>query len=98
MSLDLWLECEYCGQSGESFNYTYNVAPMWYAAVPDSVKMVKIEGDTGKQSLFILNLGIEALESDPKRFRDLNPDNGWDDYYQFLDWLRKLRGAAMEHP
>lgn len=104
MSLDLYLNappCDACGRSKEaigSFNVTYNLSPMWHAAVPESRQLIKIDGMTGLESLELLRSGISALEEDPGKFKAMNPSNGWGSYEGLVWKVREMRDAATENP
>lgn len=97
MSLDLSLACKHCNSEPITFNYTYNVSPMWFSCRPDDKVMVPIEGLTGEQSIEILSDVIGKLDSDPKRFYAMQPENKWGSYPSFLKWLISLKAAALEH-
>lgn len=111
MSLDLSIpygdveetECHHCGQTYKQqdcrdFNYTYNAAKMWYAAVPDAKRMIEIEGMTGTDSLDILIPAYEELSNYPEKYQPLEPENGWGSYETFVQFLMKLIIAAQESP
>lgn len=103
MSLDLYLReetCKHCEREGDEFgswNYTYNVGPMWRLVFPGE-GLVEIDGMTGAESLAKLDKAISAMEMDPATFAALNPENGWGSFETFLPWLKQLRSAAAENP
>lgn len=100
MGLDIWMACDKCGNRAEStFGFTYNVSPMWHAAVPHTEGgMVDIDGMTGKESIPRLELALTELKKDPEKFEKMNPPNGWGSYAGFVDFLEKLLACAKEHP
>jgi hypothetical protein len=97
MSLDLYLNCGHCGSEVASFNYTYNVAKMWYA-VTDDEQMVQIEGMAAYEAAPKIQKAIEKLKADPETFRKMNPPNGWGDYDRFVEWLEEIRQACLKNP
>ena len=53
---------------------------------------------TAAQLIEPLTSGIALLESDPERFRQFDPSNGWGSYDCFLPWLRNYLRACKTHP
>lgn len=45
-----------------------------------------------------LRKGIALLESDPERFKRLNPSNGWGSYLDFVPWLKRYLAACEQNP
>ena len=45
-----------------------------------------------------LRKGLVALETDPEKFRKLNPENGWGSYDGLLDFVRDYLAACEAHP
>ena len=81
----------------EDFNYTYNVAPMWYAAIPDAGIRTHY-GMTGRQALRPLRHIREYMEDHRDDLVKLNPDNGWGDYDGALQFVTDLIGASLRNP
>lgn len=103
MSLDLEIsypECTHCGRGGpsNSFNYTYNVSPMWYKMFPKANGMVDIDYMTGKQAAKRLNKAISRMQKNEESMRLLEPDNGWGSYTGFLQFLKQLLTASEKCP
>jgi len=103
MSLDLSIgstPCPCCGHQTDklSFNYTYNVSPMWYKIYPDSKHMVEIEGLTGKQACVTLCVALTELDLYPEEFIALNPENGWGSYEGFKEFISDLMKASISNP
>ncbi len=69
-----------------------------YPKPKDAVKMIEIEGMTGKESMKILHHAIEAMVIDMNTYRALNPSNGWGNADLFLERLKQCVVAAGEHP
>jgi hypothetical protein len=45
-----------------------------------------------------LRKGIDLMKSDPPRFEQHNPSNGWGSYKDFIPWLEKYLSACEENP
>lgn len=45
-----------------------------------------------------LRAGLELLESDPERFRAFNPENGWGDYEEFVNFIHSYLNACIANP
>lgn len=114
MSYDIWLgrpeteaDCEHCGGTGKTtvggeydesptdWNYTSNCAWMWREAGAD---LASFDGDQAKDWAPLLKAAIDVLESEPERFREGNPKNGWGDYNSLVERLKVLLGQFEEHP
>ena len=81
----------------ESFNYTYNVSPMWYAAKPD--KGIRIHyGMTGQEALIPLREIREYMEDNKGELEKLDPENGWGDYWGALQFVNELILASLRNP
>lgn len=102
MSLDLSLQkhCEHCNKTDSAleWNYTYNVAPMWYAIYPHHKNMLPIEGLSGKNAMVFILGAIDAMEADMPRFEAMNPSNGWGSAKSFLQKLKELAKACDDYP
>lgn len=93
-----------------SANHTHNTAPMIYDVLERSnTEGVErylvgrswwdgLNGLSGAESLPFLSLLIAGLRADPKRYRGMNPANGWGNYDQLVSVLVEMRHAAQEHP
>lgn len=101
MSLDLMISpqgCKHCGRADEKleFNYTYNVAKMWYEIYPEDDGMVYIDGMTGEEAANKIQKAIWEMKSKKKFMKKLEPDNGWGSYKGFLQFLKQLLEASKE--
>lgn len=101
MSWDVWLITEVDGHEirvgDEHINYTHNCNGMirdagfteWPYAVEDwSAARLADELDSA----------IRNLEADPKRYRAMDPPNGWGSYDSLLPVLRKVRDQCRTYP
>jgi len=98
MSLDIWCEipsrvCIHCGhdqgQSGNSYNMTHNVVPMWEKAGCRDA-LYESEGKMVKDVLPDLERGLSAMEADPEGFKKLDSPNGWGIYWHALGFLQDV--------
>ena len=81
----------------EDFNYTWNVAPMWYAAKP-KLGIRSHYGMTGKQALKPLREIREYMEDNRRKLEKMNPPNGWGSYDRALDFVNRLIAASLRNP
>ena len=96
MSLDLSLECQHCGSCLlETFNYTYNASPMWYAIFPEDTYMVQIDGMSGDSAIYVLNVAIKRMEEQENEIRNVDMSGS---YSGFLEFLRTLLIASEKYP
>lgn len=58
----------------------------------------RLKGASGADGRAYLNDIIRGLESDPQRFRAMNPPNGWGDYDSLLGVLREMRDRVPDWP
>lgn len=68
------------------------------AAPVDYVRLVEIEGMTGRESWGTLINGINAMVIDMEAYRALNPENGWGNADLLFQRLQECLKAAAEHP
>lgn len=81
----------------EDFNYTYNVAGMWYAAIPD--KGIRTHyGMTGKEALNPLREIREYMEANHIELVEMEPDNGWGSFEGALGFVNGLILASIRNP
>ncbi len=81
----------------EDFNYTYNVSPMWYAAMrKDGIRAHY--GMTGKQALVPLRKLRNYMEDHRTRLLKMNPPNGWGSYDGALAFVNDLIRASVRNP
>ena len=60
---------------------------------PDEINIT-----TAAQLIEPLTDGLALLESDPARFKKLNPPNGWGDYDGLVDFTRDYLAACQQYP
>lgn len=83
---------------GDAWNCTYNVAPMFYAALPIESGLRGLDGMPAAAAADALCHAIRAMEDDPAKYRAMNPANGWGSYESALEFLRNIHDACVEHP
>lgn len=81
----------------EDFNYTYNVAPMWYDFYKEN-GIREIYGLSGEAAVKKLRLLREHMEDNRDRMLSMEPDNGWGSYYGALEFVNKLVAASLRNP
>ena len=45
-----------------------------------------------------LDVGWNVLLSDPEKFRQFNPSNGWGNYHNLCDFVYQYRNACWDNP
>lgn len=53
---------------------------------------------TAVQLIEPLEAGLALLQSEPDRFREFNPPNGWGTYEGLVDFVADYLNACKEHP
>jgi hypothetical protein len=54
--------------------------------------------DKASDMIPFLEKGLETLKSDPERFKEFNPENGWGSYEGLLVFAVDTLAACKEHP
>ncbi len=100
MSLDVSLRCSSCGHDRFSANITHNLTRMADAAGIYLVVWRPEEVGASKACDLVnfLSVGVSVLRSDPDRFKQFNPSNGWGSYDGFLSTLEKYLSACKQFP
>lgn len=80
-------------------NITHNLGTMAEAAGiykhlwrPEEIKITK-----AAQLIEPLREGLSLLLSDPERFKQFNPENGWGDYDGLVNFVREYLAACEEN-
>ena len=83
-----------------SANITHNLNSMADEAMlynclwrPDEHGITKAE-----QLIPLLTTGLAFLKSDPERFKEFNPKNGWGDYHGLCQFVADYLVACKEYP
>jgi hypothetical protein len=100
MSWDIWLVTEVDGHDisvGDSFNYTHNCNPMIREAGLTEWPY-EVDGWRAGELAERLDEAIRNLEADPKKYRAMNPENGWGDYDSLVARLRDVRDQCRTYP
>ena len=105
MSLDVCLRskaCPHCGHSEVLWdgNVTHNLVPMaqeanLYSVIwnPESIGITKAE-----ELIAPLRAGLALMMADPSRFEQHNPDNGWGNYVNFVQWIKNYLLVCEKNP
>lgn len=78
-------------------NYTKNVSNMFRAAIED-IGLKRFHGMGAEFAILLINKAILKMQSDPERYKKMNPENGWGDYEGALKVLQNLHAACVQHP
>ena len=81
----------------ESFNYTCNVADMWYSAIPNQGIRAHY-GLTGEDALKPLRHIRLYMEDNREDLIKMDPENGWGDYDGALAFVNELIQASLRNP
>lgn len=80
-----------------SFNYTYNVSKMWYAAQPvDGIRA--FYGMKGKEAVKIQQQIFNFMVDNKEDLMQYQPENGWGSYDTALLFVAKLIIASLNNP
>jgi len=97
----------------ESFNYTFNVAPLFYDHIPAQDSrggLHELDGKTGKQAAAIIGAAFERIDqtrlreyatganSDATFCAKYDAPNGWGSTVGGLIFLGKIMAACAENP
>jgi len=101
MSYDVWLECPCCGDAKEDcldLNFTSNISPMFYNE-DVNINPKEWDGWLAGEVVDELERGINALMSNPDKYKAMNPESGWGDYDTLLNhFLKPILVALYKHP
>lgn len=82
----------------ECGNYTYNVSEMYYDAFGLKEGLRGLHDMGCESARKHLADAIKKMESDPEKYRAMNPENGWGDYEGALNFLKRIRKDCAKHP
>lgn len=78
-------------------NYTWNVSDMWYAAKPE--KGIRTHyGMTGSEAIVTLLEIYTYMIEHRDEMLEMEPDNGWGDYYGALNFVNQLIIESLQYP
>lgn len=85
---------------GFEASYTFNVAPMFYAAFDGETEsgIRDLHHMSGAAAAQKLRVAIERMEDDPAKYEAMNPPNGWGNYDGALELLRTLLEWCVRAP
>ncbi len=101
MSYDVWLEADLGGAEPAHLsilceNYTYNVAPMLHASCGSTPN--DWDGIKARTVRSICYRILEEFDSDPAKYRLMEPVNGWGDFEGARSFITKIKGACETAP
>jgi len=80
----------------ETFNITYNVAPMFYKYNKEGVRC--IYGKTGAQAAtLLLDMYSYFIES-KEELEKMNPENGWGSWKNTTNCIHKMMMTSLDNP
>lgn len=90
--VDIINKCEHCKREDtiEVDNYTYNVNCMYARAFGTKSFSYLLNNRKCSEVIDLLQEAIKNMESDPDKYREMNPKNGWGDYEGALEFLKKI--------
>lgn len=99
MSCSLWIDLDDAYHRDHYLfdGITYNLPGMFQAACRGK-RFKDLEGMTGAQAGRVLRDGLQRLVSEPARFEEMNPANGWGDYDGLIQVMAKAAVMAARHP
>lgn len=96
MSLDIYLDCECCGDR-RNFNLTHNLAPM--AREAGLFWLWRLDDPCPAGWLVpALEAPLENLKARPEHYKALNPPNGWGSYEGLVEVLEDLLNNCRGTP
>jgi len=104
MSLTLYLQkhCDHCDHTEElwSGDITHNLADMALACGLYKVLWRPDENGFDSAGFMIDNIefGIENLRTFPVAYEEMNPENGWGDYDNLLNFAIDCLAACKKYP
>lgn len=79
-------------------NYTWNVYPMFKAALGDEGFCNDWDGLRAEIAADRCERTLAAFDADPDRFRALNPENGWGNYEGARAFIQAIGDACAKAP
>src|ERR1051326_392138 len=98
MSYSLWVEMDAGGSepmTAGSWNYTSNCALMWREAGAD---LAEFDGRKAKDCLTFVIDAVAELKANPKKYRAMDPPNGWGSYDSLLPAIVELGELFVQYP
>lgn len=77
-------------------NYTYNVSPMYIESMGKSIS--DFHNYKASDLIPILTKGLEEMQSNPGKYKEMNPSNGWGDYQGAMQFLFNIKDACERLP
>jgi hypothetical protein len=77
-------------------NYTWNVSPMYQEAL--GMALSELNSCVAEDMIPVLAKGLADMTNNPKKYRAMNPKNGWGDYEGAVKFLGSLLSACIQNP
>lgn len=77
-------------------NYTSNVSAMWREALGGR-PLREYHDAPCSEAAGPLADAVKRMETDPDKYREMEPSNGWGDYEGALGYLRRLAEMSAKH-
>lgn len=102
MSLDVYLNCACCDSTLFSRNITHNLNVMAKEVGEGFYRVLwrpeELGFETASQLQDPIYHGLTLLKSDRNRFARFNPDNGWGDYDDLVEFAERYLMACRKYP
>lgn len=83
----------------DNINYTYNVSPMFYDIDTFGKEGIRIlDGMRCRDARPLISKSWQAMMENPKKYKAMNPENGWGNYDGALKLLEKLTLWCINAP
>ncbi len=80
-------------------NMTYNVSKMYRETFPAGMDGIHALAEIkAADAIEMLRMVIGEMESNPSKYKLLNPPNGWGNYESALQYIRNILVGCEQHP
>lgn len=78
--------------------HTYNLAPMWYKALPFLTSTKDLDGMLCRDLHLLLTAGLVDIWENHAEYKALNPENGWGDFEGFVEIFARFTRMTLQYP
>ena len=75
---------------------TYNLAPMFHAAL--DISLSDLDGERCTDCEPIFDDAVRRMQAEPAKYRSMEPSNGWGTYDDALQFMQDMLGACRAYP